>query len=69
MKPIKIVTPKFEFTLDDDGSFRMDTLPCICPWESGFTGFIKTQGDRVALGRFLMEVGTKLATPKGGKLS
>ena len=62
MKPIKIETDKFQF-VTESGEYRLDTLPVICYEEEGMSGFIRCQEDRVALGKFLMEVGSKLATP------
>lgn len=51
------------FTVSKQGDWHISNLN----WRDGdavFGGSIKDQMDRVALGRFLIEVGTLLATPK-----
>lgn len=64
MKPVNIRTDKFQFDLDESGYWKMDVVNATCPEESGFSGFIKNQQDRVDLARFLHSVSVKLATPK-----
>jgi hypothetical protein len=67
MKPIKIENDKFYFQMDNCGLFKLDAKNVICPEESGFSGVIHNQADRVALARFLGEVSMSLATQKRSK--
>jgi hypothetical protein len=67
MKPIKIENDKFYFQMDAYGMFKLDAKDVVCPEESGFSGVIHNQEDRVALARFLGEVSTSLATQKRSK--
>lgn len=67
MKPIKIENDQFRFELDESGCYRLDSLPIQCAEEEGMTGTLSTQEQRVALGRFLTEIGVALATPKPRK--
>jgi hypothetical protein len=52
------------FRLDKHNWWHLGPAEEMKAYDSTASGDFKSNEDRVALGRFFMEIGTKLATPK-----